>query len=111
MTLTSELAEKVQTLYRENLEKEFGNFPVFDKISVEPFTGIDGDNTFRVTIVHNGEEGAITAHKAITVLTAMATPLEELGLPPVLMQSYVTQKEYRVLLEMRAEPPWGVAEE
>ena len=111
MTLTSELAEKVEALYRENLEREFGDSPAFDPISVEPMTGGDGEETFRVTIVYDGDDGAIDARKAVTVLTAMATPLEELGLPPVLMESYVPKREYPMLLEMRAEPPWGVDEE
>ena len=107
MTLTSEMAEKVEALYRENLEKEFRGSPAFDPVSVEPITGVNGEETFRVTIVYDGDVGAIDARKAVTVLTAMATPLEELGLPPVLIESYVPKKEYPMLLEMRAEPPLG----
>jgi hypothetical protein len=111
MTLTSELAEKVEALYRETLDKEFGGSPAFGPISVEPITDEEGQETFRVTIVFDGEEDAIDPRKALTVLTAMTTPLRELGLPPVLVESYVTKDEYPVLLEMRAEPPWGVEEE
>ena len=110
MTLTPELAEKVEALYRERLEKEFGGSPVFGPISVEPTMDEGGQETFRVTIVYDGDEDAIDAGKAITVLTAMTTPLRELGLPPVLVESYVTKNEYPVLLEMRAEPPWGMDE-
>lgn len=41
----------------------------------------------------------------------MTTPLKELGLPPVFMQGYVPKDEYPMLLEMRAEAPWGEDEE
>ena len=108
MTLTIELAEKVEALYLENLKREFGDTLDIDRVAVEPAVDADGQDTFRITIVFNGNEDAVDPKKAIAVLTKIATPLEELGLPPVLIQSYVTKDEYPVLLEMRAEPPWGL---
>lgn len=111
MKLTSELAEKVKALYWENLEREFGGSPVFDLVAVEPDKDEDGQDTFQVTIVFDGEEDAIDSRKAATVLTAMVRPLKELGLPPVLLESYVTGEEYPVLLEMRANPLWWMEEE
>ena len=55
MTLTTELAEKVEAIYRENLEKEFGNPLTFDPISVEPTEDSEGQDTFRVTIVYEAQ--------------------------------------------------------
>jgi hypothetical protein len=37
------------------------------------------------------------------VLNALATPFEELGLPPVLKQGFVPKGKYPTLLVMRAE--------
>ena len=74
MKLTPELAEKVKALYWENLEREFAGSPVFDQVVVEPFQNEAGQDTFRVTIVFDGEEGAIDGLKAINVLTAMMKP-------------------------------------
>ena len=111
MAPSAELAEKVEALYREHLAWVFGDRPMFDRIALEPNTDQSGWETFQVTVVYEGDENTIDARKLIRVLTAMATPLEELGLPPVFMQGYVPKDEYPMLLEVRAEAPWGEDEE
>lgn len=111
MTLSTELAQKVKALYREHLQREFGNAPVFDPITVEAATEESGQETFEVTIVYEGVEHTINPRKAARVLAALATPLEELGLPPVLMQGFVPKDEYPVLLELRAEAIYDEDEE
>ena len=57
MRLTAELAGKVESLYRESLEREFGNSLIFDPILVEPTENSEGEETFRVTIVYAGNRG------------------------------------------------------
>ena len=42
----------------------------------------EGRDTSKLTIVFDGNEDAADPKKAIAVLTKIATPLEELGLPP-----------------------------
>ena len=106
MALSTELAEKVEALYREHLTREFGNTPSFDPITVEPATDEAGEDTFLVTIVYEGVERTIDPRKAIRVLNALATPFEELGIPPVLIQDLVPKDEYPVLLDLRAELPY-----
>ena len=51
VALSAELAEKVEALYREHPAREFGDTPVFDRITVEPTTGEAGEETFQATIV------------------------------------------------------------
>ena len=70
---------------------------------VEPTTNYAGEEVFQVTIVYEGTEHTIDANKAIKVLTALASALEELGLPPVLLQGFVSMDEYPTLLEMKTE--------
>jgi hypothetical protein len=113
MTLTTELAEKVEAIYRENLEKEFGDSLAFDPISVEPTEDSEGQDTFRVTIVYEAQNKGERpqAKKMVTVMTAVFEPLENLGIRTTMIESYVPKHEYPALLEMRAEPPWGVQEE
>lgn len=110
MALSTELAEKVEALYREHLAREFGDQPVFDPITVEPATDEAGEETFLVTIVYKGGEHTIDPLKAIRVLNALATPFEELGIPPVLIQDLVPKDEYPTLLELRAESPYDEEE-
>ncbi len=103
MTLTAELAGKVERLYRESLEREFGKFLTFDPILVEPTKNSEGEETFRVTIVYAGNRGRPNPKKTVAVLTYMMGHMEELGLPPVPIVSFVPKSEYPLLLELRAE--------
>ena len=111
MRLTAELAGKVERLYRESLEREFGKSLTFDPILVEPTKNSEGEETFRVTIVYAGDIGRPNPRKAAAVLTYMVDQMEELGLPPIPIESYVPKSEYPLLLELRAESPWERLEE
>ena len=111
MTLTAELAGKVERLYLESLEREFGKSLTFDPILVEPTKNSEGEETFRVTIVYAGNRGRPNPKKTVAVLTYMMDHMEELGLPPVPIVSFVPKSEYPLLLELRAGPPWQGLEE
>ncbi len=108
MTLTAELASKVEALYRENLKREFGDSLRFDPISVEPSENSEGEATFQVTIVYDGDPETLNPRKVLAIMTSLTNPLTDLGLPPTTIESYVPKSEYPLLLELRAEPPWGV---
>ena len=111
MTLTAELAGKVETLYRKSLEREFGKSLTFDPILVEPTENSEGVETFRVTIIYSGEGGRPNPKKTVAVLISMMDQMEELGLPPIPIESYVPRSEYPLLLELRAGPLWEGLEE
>ena len=106
MRLTAELAGKVERLYRESLEREFGKSFTFDPIQVEPTENSEGEETFRVTIVYTGNRGKPNPKQTVAVLTYMMDQMEELGLPPVPIASFVPESEWPLLLELRAGPPW-----
>ena len=111
MALTAELGQKVEAIYREHLEKEFPATVKFDTIRVEPAEDSEGRDTFRVTVVYDDGHERPNPKTRGTVLASLMDPLENLGVPPVLIESYVPLSEYPILLDLRAEPPWGVDEE
>ena len=41
----------------------------------------------------------------------MSWDLEKMGLPPVLLQSYVSKDEYQELLRLRQQMPWDEDED
>lgn len=111
MRLTTELAERVEAIYRQHLKEHFSEKVKFDTITVEPTEDSEGRDTFRVTVVYDDEHERPDPRIRIHVLGALMDPLEELGLQPVMIESYVPKSEYPLLLELLAEPPWGVDEE
>ena len=109
MKNAAELAEKVEALYRKHLKEHFGDTFVFDPIWIAPKINAVGRDSFKVIIVYEGKEGELPdPRKGNAVLLAMSDPLMELGLPMALIESYVPKREFPMLLEMMAEPPWGV---
>ena len=111
MRLTAELAGKVERFYRESLEREFGKSLIFDPILVEPTENSEGEETFRVTVIYSVEGGRPNPKKTVAVLISMMDRMEELGLPPVPIVSFVPKSEYPLLLELRAGLPWEGLEE
>ena len=77
---------------------------------MEPTTNYAGEEVFVVAIVYEGTEHTVDANKSIKVLPVLATPLEELGLPPVLLQGFVPKDEYPMLLALRAESAYDEEE-
>ena len=106
--LSTELAEKAEALYPEHLAREFGGHPVLDSITVEPTTDEDGEATFHVTVVYDGNEHTVDSRKAIRVLNALATPPRRTRLP---MQGCVSKDEYPRLLDIRADALSGKGQE
>ena len=95
----------------KHLAGEFGDHPALDHITVELTTNYAGEEVCQVAVVYEGTGYSIGSNKATKVLTALATPLEELGLPPVLLQGFVSKDEYPIPLEMRTEALSGEYEE
>ena len=106
MALSTETAEKVEALYRERLDAHFQGQLKFGPIVLEPARDSDGRDTFRVTIVYEGSGERPDPKKIIEVMTLMSWDFEAMGLPPVLIQSYVSKEEYPELLRLRQQMPW-----
>ena len=67
---------------------------MFDPITVEPVAGHAGREASQVTTFYDGEEHTVDVRKDVRVLTALASPFEELGIPPFLMESYIPKDRY-----------------
>jgi hypothetical protein len=106
MALSTETAERVEELYRERLEAHFEGRFKFDPIVLEPTRDSEGKDTFQVTIVYEGIGERPDPKIIITVMTSLTGDFEALGLPPVLIESYVSKEEYPELLRLRQLMPW-----
>ena len=111
MALSTETAEKVEALYRERLEAHFQGQLKFGPIVVEPTRDSEGVDTFRVTIIYEGTDQRPDPQKAIEVMTSLTSNFEALGLPPVLIHSYVRKEEYPELVRLRQQMPWDQDED
>ena len=111
MTLSTETAEKVEALYRERLDAHFQGQLKFGPIVLEPTRDSDGRDTFRVDIVYDGNGQLPDPRKVITVMTSLTGDFEALGLPPVLIESYISKEEYPELIRLRQQMPWDLDED
>ena len=111
MALSTETAEKVEALYRERLDAHFKGEMKFGPIVLEPMRDSEGRDTFQVDIVYDGNGILPDPKKAIAVLTSLTRDFEALGLPPVLIESYIPKEEYPELLRLRQQMPWDMDED
>lgn len=111
MALSSDTAEKVETLYRERLDAHFQGELRFGPIALEPARDSQGKDTFQVDIVYEGNGQLPDPKKILAVMTSLADDFEALGLPPVLIESYVPKEEYPELLRLRQQMPWDQDED
>ena len=111
MALSSDTAEKVEALYRERLDAHFQGQLRFGPIALEPTRDSDGRDTFQVDIVYEGDGEHPDPKKMITVMTSLTGDFEALGLPPVLIESYIPKEEYPELLRLRQLMPWEKVED
>lgn len=111
MALSAETAEKVEALYRERLDAHFQGQLRFGPIALEPVRDSQGKDTFRVDIVYEGNGEHPDPKKILAVMTSLAGDFEALGLPPVLLESYIPKEEYPELLRLRRQMPWDMDED
>ena len=105
MPLSDELADKVKALYIQHLQEHFSEKVKFDTVLVEPAVNSEGRDFFRVTVVYDDEHEKPDPLTKADVQVSLADPFEELGLPAVMLESYMPKSEYPLLLELRANPP------
>ena len=111
MALSADTAEKVEALYRERLDAHFQGELKFGPIVLEPTRDSDGKDTFQVDIVYEGNGRRPDPEKVITVMTSLTGDFEALGLPQVLIESYIPKEEYPELLRLRQRMPWDMDED
>ena len=111
MALSTETAEKVKALYREQLDAHFQGQLKFGPIVLEPTRDSQGKDTFQVDIVYEGNGGRPDPKKIIEVMTSLTQDFEALGLPPVLIESYISKEGYPELLRLRQQMPWDQDED
>ena len=111
MALSADTAEKVEALYRERLDAHFRGELKFGPTVLEPTRDSDGRDMFQVDIVYEGDGRHPDPRKAITVMTSLTGDFEALGLPPVLIESYIPEEEYPELLRLRQQMPWDQDED
>ena len=105
MALSAELADKVKSIYLEYLEANFSKNVKFDVVTVEPAEDSEGRETFEVTVVYDDEHERPDPSIRVHVLGELMDPMLELGLPAVMLETYIPKSEYPILLELRANPP------
>ena len=111
MALSAETAERVEGLYRERLEAHFQGRFKFGPIVLEPTRDSQGEDTFQVDIVYEGKDERPDPRKMIEVMTSLTQDFEALGLPPVLIESYIRKEEYPELIRLRQQMPWDQDED
>ena len=111
MALSADTAEKVEALYRERLDAQFQGQLLFGPIVLEPTRDSQGKDTFQVDIVYEGNIERPDPKKILEVMTSLAEDFEALGLPPVLIESYISKAEYPELRRLRQQMPWDQDED
>ena len=105
MTANEELAEKVEILCRESLQREFGGPIIFGPIIAEPVERVEGRATVTVTILFEGDSRELGAGRAAATLNAAVRPLLQLGLQALPEWSFVPEHEHSPRVRMREEAP------
>ena len=111
MAYSTETVERVEALYLERLETYFEGSLKFGPIVLEPTRDSEGRDTFQVDIVYEGHGELPDPKKVITVMTSLTGDFVALGLPPVLIESYIPKEEYPELLRLRQQMPWDQDED
>lgn len=105
MTANEELAEKLEVLCRESLQREFGDSIIFGPIIAGPVERGEGRATVTVTILFEGDARDLDAGRAAATLNAAVRPLLELGLQALPEWSFVPEHEHSPRGRMPGEAP------
>ena len=105
MTANEELAEKVEVLCRESLQREFGGPIIFGPIIAEPVEPGEGRATLTVAILYEGDSRDLDAGRAAAALNAAVRPLLGPGLQALPEWSFVPEHEHSPRGRMREEAP------
>ena len=111
MVTSAENARKVESIFREHLERNFQENLKFDPIRVEPTLDQHGEDTFHVTVVYDGDYNLLDFGKLNAISAAMVDQLEALGIRTTVIESYVDKTEDDMRDELLAPEPWEFEEE
>lgn len=95
MVINADNAKKIEVLFREHLERNFeGTDLKFDPIVVESTYDQYDRDTFRVTIVFDGDYGLLKPGTLNSISTAMLDEYEAMGIYTTVIDGYVSREEW-----------------
>ena len=95
MDTSPEMALKVETMYREQLERKFQGVPLkFDPILVEVVLDQYGEDTFHVTVVYDGDQDLLDPAKLNRISGELSLLWPGLGIDKIPIESHVDKEEY-----------------
>lgn len=110
MDTSPETAQKVETLYRELLERNFQGAFKFDPIMVEPTLDQYGEDTFHVTVVYDGDQDLLDPGKLNEITVEVWCQLRAMGIDKIPIESHVDKKEHDMRDELLAPEEWELEE-
>ena len=107
MVINADNAKKIEGLFREHLESNFqGTSLKFDPIIVEPAYDQYDRDTFRVTVVFDGDYADLKPGKLNSITSEMADEYEAMGIFTTVVDGYVSKEEWDRRDELLAPEPW-----
>lgn len=107
MVINGNNAKKIEALFRGHLERKFqGTGLKFDPIVVEPSYDQHDRNTFRVTVVYDGDYSLLKPGSLNSISTAMLDEYEAMGIYTTVPDGYMSREEWDMRHELLAPEPW-----
>ena len=93
MVINADNAKKIETLFREHLERNFqGTSLKFGPIIVEPTYDQHDRDTFKVTIVYEGDFDDLKPGTLNSILSDMVDEYEAMGIFTTVLDHYIPRK-------------------
>ena len=93
MELAPDLVDRVETVCRENLAREFGNAMLFGPIDVRQ-RSTDGGSVVKVTITYAEVRGIPGEIRGAAAMAGAVDQLRELGIDNRIEYSFITEGEF-----------------
>ena len=109
LVINEKNAKKIESLFREHLERNFkGTGLKFDPILVESTYDQYDRDTFRVTVIYEGDYADLKPGTLNSISTALLDEYEAMGIFTTVLESYVTKEEWDMRGELMAPEPWEI---
>ena len=109
MVINTDNAKKIETLFREHLERNFqGTSLKFDPIIVEPTYDQYDRDTFKVTVVFDGDFDDLKPGTLNAITSDMVDEYEAMGIFTTVVDGYVSKEEWDMRDELMAPEPWEI---
>ena len=95
MVINPDNAKKIEALFREHLERNFqGTSLKFDPIVVEPTYDQYDRDTFKVTVVFDGDFDDLKPGTLNAITSEMVDEYDDMGIFTTVLESYMTKEEW-----------------